>query len=468
MDPLFEIEEDFVFKLSPNDNKKRKLSSLEIGYILSVITPNKMIPQATAVNITRNIKDKLRLDLEKVMVYPCVIDKLRSEIEQKYEQSKITSGENVGIMAAQSFGQFYTQSTLNTFHTAGLSVKAVVSGVVRFEEILNTTSNPKSVVCSVKFKSDNSSIYTLREKIKSSIVYFDVGKIASEISFATKSIEPDWYSGFELLYNNRFREYTHFALIKLNRKLLYEYLIKIEDIASKIEEAYSDFICVFSPLNIGEIHVYIDISAISMPEEKLCYVNADNMYEVYIEEVVIPNLEKIYISGIKWVENAFYTQEKDGWYIETEGGDFSEVLAHPDIDTENTMTNNIWDIYHTLGVEAVRQAIVDELVAIMPSISILHSKFLADYMTHTGTLISISRYTLRSEGSGPLSKASFEETIDNLINAGITGEIENSASVSTSIICGKLGSFGTGVMDCKLDITKFGIMSTNVRENVNK
>lgn len=468
MDPIFELEEAFVFNLLPDDIKKRKLTNQEIDYILSVITPNKMIPQATAINITRNIKNKLRIDLEKVEIYPCVIDRLRSEIEQKYEYSKITSGENVGIMAAQSFGQFYTQSTLNTFHTAGLSVKAVVSGVVRFEEILNTTSNPKSIVCSVKFKSDNSSIYKLREKVKSSIVYFNVGKLANEIMFATKLQEPDWYNGFELLYNNKFREYTHFALIRLNRKLLYEYLIKIEDVALKIEEAYSDFVCVFSPLNIGEIHVYIDMSAISMPEEKLCYVNADNMYEVYIEEVVIPNLEKIYISGIKGVENAFYTQEKDGWHIETEGGDFGEILAHPDIDTENTTTNNIWDIYYILGIEAVRQAIVDELVAIMPSISILHSKFLADYMTHTGTLISISRYTLRSEGSGPLSKASFEETIDNLINAGIIGEIENPASVSTSIICGKLGFFGTGVLDCKIDVTKLlGVMNPTVKETIN-
>jgi DNA-directed RNA polymerase beta' subunit len=121
---------------------------------------------------------------------------------------------------------------------------------------------------------------------------------------------------------------------------------------------------------------------------------------------------------------------------------------------ENTTTNSIWDIYHTLGIEAVRQFLLEELVSIMPSISVYHSKFLIDYMTKTGAITAISRYTMRSEGSGALSKASFEETLDNLITAGLNGEIENPNSVSTSIICGKLGKFGTGLCELKVDVSK--------------
>jgi DNA-directed RNA polymerase II subunit RPB1 len=193
------------------------------------------------------------------------------------------------------------------------------------------------------------------------------------------------------------------------------------------------------------------------------------MLAVYIDDVVIPNLLKIYVSGISGVLNAFFVQDEgtvDTWHLETEGGNFGEVLTHPHVDTENTMTNNIWDVYHILGIEAARQYIFEELVAIMPSISPFHSKFLVDYMTKTGTITSISRYTMRSEGSGALSKASFEETLDNLMNAGLAGEIENPSSVSTSIICGKLGSFGTGVCELKLDLSKLkkGLVMDNVME----
>ena len=454
----FIIEDDepeYKFVLDPKDSVKRKLTSQEIEYVLSDITPALGIPYDTAKGISDSIKAPLRAELVLLEIYPKVIPKLKKEIEENYQNSKIQAGESIGITAAQSFGQFYTQSTLNTFHTAGLTVKAVVSGVVRFEEMLNATTKPKGVFCTIMFKEKNSSLYELRDSVKSSIVYFDVRKLSDSITYTnTARSIPDWYDSFKILYNNNFESYSKYITINLNKKLLYEYLIDIEDIAAVIEETYSDLFCVFSPLHIGVMHVYVDTSAISLPEKMLHYVTESNMVDIYIEEVVIPNLEKLKVDGVSGVENAFFVQDKDTWHIETEGGNFSELLAHPLIDMENTLTNNMWDIYNTLGIEATRQFMIDEFVSIMPSISACHSKFLVDNMTKTGTILSVSRYTMRSEGSGALAKASFEETLDNLINAGLYGEVENPDSVSTSIICGKLGKFGTGVCELKVDVSK--------------
>ena len=445
---------EYKYVANPLDTAKRQLSANEVEYILNVITPQMGIPQASALSIVRNIKKPLRDELEKMYVYPQIIPQLRREIKDNFERTKIMSGESIGIMAAQSFGQFYTQSTLNTFHTAGLTVKTVVTGVVRFEEILNATTKPKNISCTMHFKKNNSSILSLRNMIRSSVVYFDIKKLSSSIHYSPNHSEPEWYDIFENLYNNRFRQYQHHITINLDLKLIYEYLIKIEDIVSVIESEFSDLVCVFSPLHLGIIHVYIDTALVDIPEEKIHFVTPQNIIQVYIEEVVIPNLEKIHVCGIEGVKNAFFIQNKSGWYLETEGGKFEEILAHPDIDMENTVTNHIWDVYHTLGIEAARQCIIEELTSIMPGISVYHSKFLTDYMTRNGTIISISRYTMRSEGSGALSKASFEETLDNLMNAGIAGETENPNSVSTSIICGKLGLFGTGVCELKVDVSK--------------
>jgi DNA-directed RNA polymerase II subunit RPB1 len=75
-------------------------------------------------------------------------------------------------------------------------------------------------------------------------------------------------------------------------------------------------------------------------------------------------------------------------------------------------------------------------------------------MTYNGIITSISRYAMRAEGSGALSKASFEETLDNLLNAAVYGERECTDGVSASIICGKLGKFGTGVCELKVDMSK--------------
>jgi DNA-directed RNA polymerase beta' subunit len=186
----------------------------------------------------------------------------------------------------------------------------------------------------------------------------------------------------------------------------------------------------------------------------MSYVTPDNAVEIYIEDVVIPNLEKLIICGISGITNMFFANEKDKWFIETEGSNFSEVLAHPDVDKTKSITNNIWELYETLGIEAVREYMIEELTASMTGINVCHSRLLVDKMTYNGTIVSISRYAMRSEGSGPLGKASFEETLDNLLNAAVSGERESTDGVSAGIICGKLGKFGTGLCELRIDVRK--------------
>ena len=118
------------------------------------------------------------------------------------------------------------------------------------------------------------------------------------------------------------------------------------------------------------------------------------------------------------------------------------------------MTNDMWEIYGTLGIEATRQYLIEELASIMAGINPCHSKLLVDKMTYSGIITSISRYAQRGETNGPLSKASFEETSDNLMNAALFGERECTDGVSASIICGKLGKFGTGVCELRIDVSK--------------
>jgi len=73
-------------------------------------------------------------------------------------------------------------------------------------------------------------------------------------------------------------------------------------------------------------------------------------------------------------------------------------------------------------------------------------------MTFNGSIASISRYTLKKDDCGPMGKASFEESLDNFLNAATQGEVEPTTGVSASIICGKRSNIGTGIMGLKLKI----------------
>jgi DNA-directed RNA polymerase beta' subunit len=439
---------------------KRHLTESEIYSILDYVQPQGGIPKEIATAIVARMRGKLRQQLEAQEIYPKMIPKLAKQITGMYESTKAQSGESVGTILAQSFGQFQTQSTLNSFHKAGLAEKTVVSGVPRFIELLSTTKAQKGSACVIRFKSNTESIQSLRKMIGSSVVEFTIGRLAESVKMSLNKKSEPWYEPFKLLYNDRFSNYDHCISITLNKKYSYEYSISVEQVAKKIEEVYSDLVCVYSPNNIGRIDVFIDTDTIELEENILSFITPENMVQVYIEEVVIPKLEELHICGISGITNIFYASEQDKktkeekWYLETEGTNFSDALAHPDVDIYNTMSNNIWEIYNTLGIEATRQYLIEEFGSIVGGINPCHSKLLADKMTYNGVLASISRYAMRTEGSGALSKASFEETLDNLLNAAVYGERECTDGVSASIICGKLGKFGTGVCELKVDIAK--------------
>jgi DNA-directed RNA polymerase beta' subunit len=445
---------------------KRNLTQKEIDDILDFIRPQLGIPKEVAMSIVKINKEKFLKQLVGVLVYPSIIPKLKKQLQETYERSKIQAGESVGIITAQSFGQFQTQSTLNSFHKAGLSEKTVVSGVSRFTEILDATKSPKGASCVIYFKDDNDSLEKLRGTIGHSVVGLTLKQISDKMTIVMEKGEEPWYGIFEKMYNNNFRQHTACISVKFNQKSLYQYNLTLETIAKKIEATYADLFCVFSPLHMLRMDIFVDMAAIQLPEKMMHYVTSENMYSVYVEDVVLVNLEKFLVCGIEGISNMFFTSEKNEWFIETEGSNFSDVLAHPKVDISRTFTNDIWEIYNTLGIEATRQYMIEELTSSMSGINPCHSRLLADKMTYNGIIVSISRYGMRSEGSGALAKASFEETLDNILNAAAHGEKETTDGVSVGIICGKLGRFGTGICDVRLDVPKLLGMPPIVEDTV--
>ena len=129
--------------------EKRTLTDDEIEYIIDFIELNPDIHPRTAESVVKINKDKLRRQLEGQMIYPAIIESLKVLMKKDYEESLINPGQSVGIICAQSIGERNTQNTLNTFHKAGQSEKSVLAGVPRFQEILNTTKDPKNPSCKI-------------------------------------------------------------------------------------------------------------------------------------------------------------------------------------------------------------------------------------------------------------------------------------------------------------------------------
>jgi DNA-directed RNA polymerase subunit A" len=364
----------------------------------------------------------------------------------------------------------------DTFHKCGSSDKQPV--VSKFSELLNATNKPKAPSYFVYFKEGNSTVTELRNTIGHSIIQLTFKKITKSFKICVDKEEEAWYEAFRILNDISEFQYTDCVSLQINTDILYEYKITTRDISDYISREYSDLYCVYSPDCYGQIDIFVDTSNIDLPEDKLIFVTKDNAREIYLEEVVQPIIENIVLCGIPGIMTMYFLEDKSSktWYIETENSRekiiesvkfkntkdkptdsikrFKKILAHPTVDMTKTISNNVWDIYHTLGVEAVRQYMIDEFSKIMEGINLCHVMLLVDKMTNGGSISSISRYTMRREDTGVLARSSFEETLDNLLGAGVHGQEDPTRGVSASIICGKRAKIGTGLCEVSVDLNK--------------
>jgi DNA-directed RNA polymerase beta' subunit len=445
--------------MSIQQQETRKLTETEINFILDFIIPNKLIPEDISKSINQILFDKLHRQLKNIKIYPKLISKLKKEIIKNYYKSLISPGESIGIIAAMSIGEKQTQSVLNSFHSSGAAQKTI-TGVPRFQELLNATKSPKYVNGKIFFNHGNKSIQELRETINYQLVNLKLKDIMLSIKYEINKEKEIWYDDYKIIYcddekidflnNNK-----DCLSLKLDNKILYKYRLYLDELVFKIESEYDDVRCIFSPPEIAQLDIFINLTNIKLNEKQILFVNEGNYKEIYIEECVQPLIEKVNICGIEKINELFFNKDKnDEWYVETDGVNFRKLLGLPLIDMSRLQSNNMWDIYENAGIEAVRQFLIDEFMELMDGINESHVYLLVDKMTFLGTISSITRYTMKKDETGPCSRGSFEQTLETFINAGFQGEIEKTNSISSAIICGKRGNIGTGFMDLKIDINK--------------
>lgn len=375
------------------------------------------------------------------------------------------------VETTRNFQMWNGLNIRDTFHKAGQSEKTMTAGVPRFKELIDGSKNPKIVNHKIYFKEGNSTIEEIRDTVGHTIAGLTLKDISKSIVIQMDKEDEKWYDAHKILFNDQFSNHKHCITFNLNMKKLYEFKLNLQQIAEYIHKEYSDLYCVFSPPSEGRLDIFVDTNNIVLPENRLLFINQENAVMIYMEEVVQNTLEQKYICGIPAITEIFYLQEGKEWVIETNGfnskniskqySSYKKLLAHPIIDYTKTISSNVWDIYEVFDIEAARQFLIEEFMSIMDGINKCHTTLLVDRMTHGGSISSITRYTLKTDECGPMGKASFEETMDNFLNAASQGQYEPTRGVSASIICGKRTNVGTGMISTAIDINMLPVIKQN-------
>jgi len=401
---------------------KRKLTEVEIDSIIRSLRDEyrtiRQLPKNMQEVFFDHFFTNIRNSLKNIEIYPQGIPSLIEKMIKKYRL--VMPGKSVGIITGQSIGEMQTQTTLNTFHKAGLTEKTVVTGVPRFLEIIDTNrsesqSTPSSFIY-LKCRPKN--VREARSIVSSKLIYICFSQLVREYKFYAEKCKISYL---------------------MNLEILYRYKISLKFIKTRIEESFEEKYSIsVSPLHEGIIEIVCCTGCTELQNEMNIYELENNFHNVIM---------KVHISGVPNIENIFFMRcnENDEWYVETDGSNLKDILDLDVVDSFRTFSNDIWEIYNLFGIEAIRSYLVYELTNLMPSIHKTHISILADRMTVSGKLRSITRYTRKNETTSVLSKATFEETLSNFLNAALNQEKELVNGSSATITCGKVPFVGTGM-----------------------
>ena len=160
---------------------------------------------------------------------------------------------------------------------------------------------------------------------------------------------------------------------------------------------------------------------------------------------------KATIKGVPDIARLTLKEENGEWLIQTTGSNLSEILAVKGVDKNNVRTNNVFEISNTLGIEAARNALINELKATLENqgleVDVRYLMLVADLMCHKGYLQQIGRHGIAGTKDSVLARAAFEITVPTIANAAKLGEIEQLKGITENVIVGSQIPIGSGTVD---------------------
>lgn len=398
-------------------------------------------------------------------------------------------------------------NTLNTFHSCGISSKSSMNqGISRIRELISISKNIKTPSLTIYLDKDNNNKESAKKLFNDiEAVYFDQFIDNSEIWYdpdvlnsnieSDKDFMKEYYEFFDddaidLITGNKtlspwVLRIEINPLILINKNLcmhdIYFLLLKKFEKKLKLHIIYNDensesivFHFRFMHVDINECEPNSNVPVTNNDFELLQKLEEDLTSDLLLKG--IKNIKKVTMREIK-SKNMYGDIESD-IVLDTVGSNLKDILQEKNIiDTNRTFSNNIHEIYETLGVEAAREALKREFYEVLDTSGVYvndtHVNLLVDNMTLNGGLIAVNRYGISKADNGVMSMASFEEPHEHFMRASLNTSLDNMTSLTSNIIMGQVGDFGSGTCNLKPDIQKlikFGKETTemSLKNNVDE
>src|SRR5207244_9379366 len=153
------------------------------------------------------------------------------------------------------------------------------------------------------------------------------------------------------------------------------------------------------------------------------------------------------VKGVPDIERVTIVKQDEEWVIQTAGSNLSKVVAVEGVDLTRITTNNVYEIWQTLGIEAARTALIKEITNTLEEqgleVDTRHIMLVADLMTSKGYLQQIGRHGIAGTKTSVLARAAFEITVPTIAKAALEGQIETLRGVTENGLVSATGRGST-------------------------
>lgn len=369
-----------------------------------ILTEKEIAERLEGLDLPPSIKEAMQTGLKGVQVSSEQLEEIVIQVSSDYQHSKVEPCEAVGVVAAQSIGEPGTQMTMRTFHYAGVAEINVTLGLPRLIEIVDARKIPSTPTMTIKLNADYAHDRDLAREVAWAIESTSILHLGS---IATDLAEMN-------------------VIIELNPDAMEQRKITVDEVATRLKEETK--------------------REVSRNGNQLIMTPEESSYRELLQ--LVEKIKRLSLKGVEGLKRVVIRKEGDEYVLYTEGSSIKKVMQFEGVDPTRIKTNNINEIGEVLGIEAARNAIINEATDTLReqglSVDVRHIMLVADIMTVDGELKQIGRHGVSGEKASVLARAAFEVTVNHILDAAIRGDVDDLKGVTENVIVGQPIQLGTG------------------------
>lgn len=417
---------------------------------------------------------------------------LFDSIRRRMIKAVCPSGEAVGPLAAENITEPAMQMTLNTFHFSGTRRKTVSQGLPRLRELIRCSAIIQTPSCHIPVNPPTELTVPEQEEFinRSVMQAYKSVRLRDIVSYATETGVPD-PSQVEcqqaiMEVASTISEVQDISeahallgevcyLILLCKRKIHAAGLRIPQVLQCLSRCASGgvrLVVYHKKKHLDEdvmaVRLYIvnlEIACRGMrihskkakSDEGSSYLLGELIDRVSLKG--LPSITDCTLSRqmIYQVEDQKITRQQQ-WVIETSGSDLYSILIQPmpHVDKTHIISNHVHQVNNILGIDAAAATLFRELHLLLSFegtyVDARHIMLIVDCICYSGQLAPMSRDGIKLTETSPLLLASFEKTLDNLLQACLHASTDTLSGVSENIMIGRQIPVGTGclsVMECE-------------------